>query len=627
MTLSRLSIKTKHTLILVVVVIGLITTSGLTVSQFSRLGQLSDILYQQQVLNSDILLLRRNEKDFLARKDLKYSQNFERDTTTTQEHISTLQQHMTALGLNTSQIVRLSALVSDYHTVFSQLVLHQTEVGLDPESGLYGALRDAVHSIEASAKAADDYEILYYMLMLRRHEKDFMLRSDPAYMDKFNAGIEDFRSALALSSLAGNQDIISQLERYREQFTALFHKEQQIGLKETGGLRAAMRAAIHKTEAEFSALTAYISAEMEDKRQRVYLHLILSIVITFAIVAGLTMLVSRAIYRPVQAITGRIQQIAGHLDLTRVTALTSADEIGAMSQAFDSLIRTLRDTVFQVKSGATEVAAASEEMSAITRDVGNASLQQQDEVSQTATAMNEMTSTIRNIAGNASQAASAVNEVHREVTHGRQIADEARTEIETLNQEILGATHAIERLQKDSASIGAILGEINAIAEQTNLLALNAAIEAARAGEQGRGFAVVADEVRSLAQRTQESTQSISTTVTEFNKGTADVVSTVLQSRDRAASGIAKVSEASAALQVIYSNISSISDLNTQIATAAEEQSYAAEEVNRNVVRVNELAATSGEQAEQAALASKALAALAAQLSLTVEKFIVSSDE
>ncbi|WP_221798717.1 methyl-accepting chemotaxis protein [Oceanobacter mangrovi] len=623
MFIDKLNIRTKHTLILLLVIVGLIITSALTVLQFTQLVDLGHVLYQQEKINSDMLMLRRHEKDFLARKDLKYADEFKQQAVQTSQNLQQLQQEMNTSGLETNLVNQLSSHITRYESVFSELVKQQTEAGLDPESGLYGALRTAVHNIEQTAKSADDYEVLYYMLMLRRHEKDFMLRSDPKYIDKFNQGIEDFRAALPTSSLAGNSTVTQQLNAYQKDFTNLFNKENQIGLSQDKGLRGEMRSAVHQTETGFEELASYIRTTMETKRQAIYTNITISIVITFLIVSILTVLVSRAIYRPVQDITNRIKQIAGDLDLTQMTAHQSNDEIGVLSHAFDSLIKTLRDTVHQVKSGAVEVASASEEMSAITREVGHASQLQQDEVVQTVTAMNEMTATIQNIAGNAHEAASAVGRVHDEVNHGRKISDQARDEIEHLNKEVLEASQAIEKLQQDSASIGAILNEINGIAEQTNLLALNAAIEAARAGEQGRGFAVVADEVRTLAQRTQESTESIRTTISEFNKGTADVVSTVLKSRERAQAGISKVRDASSALQVIYENITSISDLNNQVATAAEQQSYAAEEINRNIVRVNELADSSRSQAAQAAEASQALAALATRLTDTVEKFTV----
>ena len=623
MFLSRLSIRIKHLIILALVVAGLMITSGLSILRFSQLDELSSILFQQQLIHSDMLMLRRNEKDFLARKDMKYVATFNENTELTQQHIQELIRQLQASDLPTVYANELKQQIDEYSDVFYRLADQQEEIGLDPKSGLYGALRSAVHDIEDSAQSAGDYQLLYHMLMLRRHEKDFMLRYDPKYMDKFDQQINGFRTALADSPLAGDSQVSDKLATYQQRFRALFNKEKTIGLDQSSGLRGEMRQVIHQTESSFDQLKTEITSAMEEERQSIYTSLAISIAVTFVVIAALTILVSRAIYQPVQYITENIRQISGDLDLTRLPSHKSGDEIGILSAAFDSLLTTLRDTVHQVKAGASEVATASEEMSVITREVGNASHLQQDEVAQTVTAMNEMTSTIQNIAGNANHAANAVGEVHKEVSQGRNISDEARNEIELLVEEILGASQAIERLQTDSSSIGAILEEINGIAEQTNLLALNAAIEAARAGEQGRGFAVVADEVRTLAQRTQESTESISQTITEFNKGTENVVSTVLKSRQRAESGIEKVREASQALKQIYENINQISDLNNQVATAAEEQSYAADEINRNVVRVNDLAGTSREQASQAASASHALAELAARMNATVEKFTV----
>lgn len=623
MNLNQLSIRTKHALILSLVIAGLVLTAALGLYQFSRLNTLAEAQLQLKTLDSDILLLRRNEKDFLARKELRYRDQFSNNFSQMLGDIDELKRLLTTLNVDATLADALKQQTTQYQSLFINLTQVQERIGLDHKSGLYGDLRKAVHQIETAAQASGAYEVLYHMLMLRRHEKDFMLRLDISYLDKFQAGVEPLRSALILNQKQEDADAEALLRRYQDSFIALVQKQQEMGLDEKSGLMGQMRTAIHQTDEVFTQLHEQLDMLLKSMKRSAYLSLTISILLTFAVIAGLTVVVSRAIYLPVQSITNKVQHIARDLDLTSLIGHKSGDEIGVLSAAFDRLISTLRDTVSQVQSGATQVASASEEMSAITKAVGDASQQQQNEVSQAVTAMTEMTSTIQNIAGNAGQAASAVNDIHREVTHGRQIAGDARSEIETLNREILQATEAITRLQKDSESIGAILGEISAIAEQTNLLALNAAIEAARAGEQGRGFAVVADEVRTLASRTQVSTESIRSTINEFNKGTADVVNTVLKSRDRAESGIRKVSETSSALEGIYNNISSINDLNTQIATAAEQQSYAAEEINRNVLAVNDLAATSHEQAAQAAEASQALAELASRLNQTVEKFIV----
>jgi methyl-accepting chemotaxis protein len=236
-------------------------------------------------------------------------------------------------------------------------------------------------------------------------------------------------------------------------------------------------------------------------------------------------------------------------------------------------------------------------------------------------AVNEMSSTIQEIARNATQAASSVHETHERIKQGVTIGSEARNEILALTHEVQEAVSAIKTLEVNSTNIGHVLDAIQNVAEQTNLLALNAAIEAARAGEQGRGFAVVADEVRTLAKRTQESTETIRQTITELQQGTRQVVSTVTRSNQRAETGIERVSQSSEILGDISRMVGVINDMNIQIATAAEEQGAVAEEISRNVTRVNDISRNVAEQAEQTALASHDLAGLGSELQNIVRQF------
>jgi len=460
-------------------------------------------------------------------------------------------------------------------------------------------------------------------MMLRRNEKDFMLRRDDKYLTKFESNYSKFNNALDKHQPSTIDDMKNKIARYRSDFNNLTAKEIELGLNANSGLLGELRKTIHQTEESFDSLTKFVNTEIAQTTKSVYTTLGAIIVLIFILISGLMTMISRAIYQPVQSITERIHNIADDLDLTQLVNHISKDEVGILSKSFDALIASLRDTVNQVKDGSIQVAQASEEMSCITKEVGDASEQQQQEIEQAVTAINEMTATIQSIAENADTAASAVNDVTTEIGRGKAVSDDARNEIERLNTEVEGAAQAIEELQTNSESIGEILATISAIAEQTNLLALNAAIEAARAGEQGRGFAVVADEVRTLASRTQESTESIRENINQFQKGTAEVVETVTRSRDRAQSGIAKVSESSQILDSIYANISNIGDMNTQVATAAKEQGFASEEINRNVVRINELAHVCHEQANQAATASGELAKLGAELQGTVQRFKV----
>lgn len=621
--LNNIGIKNKHLIILLFVILGLVLTTSVSIYESKKIMQLNNVLLLEEQVNTDVLKLRKFEKDFLVRKNLKYVDGFINMVKQTQDDISALSIAMTNHNLSTTHTDRLSQLVGAYSELFKKIVDLKTEIGLDPKSGLYADLRSSAHKVEALAEEEADYEILFYTVKLRRFEKDFMLRRDKQYLVNFEEVythtlrvINDIRP-LKLAEME------AALSQYRTNFNDLVAKEIELGLDAYSGSLLNLRKTIHQTEESFAELVVFLNAKINQAVQTAYITLGTLIILIFALIAGLMSLISRAIYAPVQTITERIQTIADDLDLTRLVNHISEDEVGILSKSFDALIASLRDTVNQVQDGSIQVAQASEEMSSITKEVGNASEQQQQEIEQAVTAINEMTATIQSIAASANGAAEAVKDVTTEIGRGKTVSGEARSEIVLLNSEVEGAVKAIEVLQKDSENIGDILSTISAIAEQTNLLALNAAIEAARAGEQGRGFAVVADEVRTLASRTQKSTESIRENINQFQKGTAEVVATVIRSRDRAQTGITKVVESSEILDSIYINISNISDMNTQIATASEEQGYASEEINRNVVRINELAHVCREQANQAADASGELAKLGSDLQGTIQRFKV----
>ena len=621
--LSNISIKNKHLIILGCVIFGLVLTTVVSIYEFNRIGQLSNILLIKEELSSDVLTLRKHEKDFFARKDTKYGDKFSNAVIQMRDGITQLKHALAYQGLESSHVEELSKMVADYNAIFEKIVALKIEIGLDAESGLYGSLRMKVHDIEALTQDVEQSEILVHLLMLRRNEKDFMLRRDNKYITKFENNYSKFNSALDEYQPFSRQEMADKVALYRSDFKSLVEKEIQLGLDANSGLLEKLRSTVHQTEKSFTLLTKFVSSKIVETTKNVYITLGVTISLILFLLSSLMMMISRAIYRPVESITQRIHIIAEDLDLTQLVNHVSHDEVGALSRSFDALISSLRDTVNQVKDGSIQVAQASEEMSCITKEVGDASEQQQQEIEQAVTAINEMTATIQSIAENANTAASAVNDVTAEIGQGKAVTDDARNEIEHLNTEVEGAAQAIEVLQRNSESIGEILSTISAIAEQTNLLALNAAIEAARAGEQGRGFAVVADEVRTLASRTQESTESIRENINQFQRGTEEVVETVTRSRDRAQSGIEKVSQSSKILDSIYENISHINDMNTQVATAAKEQGFASEEINRNVVRISELAHVCHEQANQAATASGELAKLGSELQGTVQRFKV----
>ncbi|WP_409567039.1 methyl-accepting chemotaxis protein [Pseudomonas sp.] len=238
-----------------------------------------------------------------------------------------------------------------------------------------------------------------------------------------------------------------------------------------------------------------------------------------------------------------------------------------------------------------------------------------------ASAMNEMSATVQEVARHASQTAAASSDADDQSKAGVTLATEALDGIDGLIREIEQAAQVIKQVETDTASIGMVLGVINGIAEQTNLLALNAAIEAARAGEQGRGFAVVADEVRTLASRTQKSTGDIQATIEQLQKGVRNAVQVMEGAQARAHAGSGCVAKAAQSLNGIAGEVGTIKDMNMQIATAAEEQSAVAEEINRNITTISDIADTTAADARQTSQISDELVHLAAELNRLVSQF------
>jgi methyl-accepting chemotaxis protein len=320
----------------------------------------------------------------------------------------------------------------------------------------------------------------------------------------------------------------------------------------------------------------------------------------------------------------QVQRTADELAAGNLTARVdykSKDEVGRISDAINMIADQFHSAVGKIMDSVSQLASAAEETSVVTGQTNEGINQQLTETSQVATAINEMSATVQEVARNAVDAAGAAQEADSTFHQGKQVIDKVITAIGDLAGEVEKAGGVIQELEGESKNIGSVLDVIKSIAEQTNLLALNAAIEAARAGEQGRGFAVVADEVRTLAGRTQESTQEIEEMITRLQCGANNAVKVMAEGKEMTLVGVDQAAAAGEALQTINEAVARISDMNTQIASAAEEQSAVTEEINRSIVNINQVAEQSATGAQHVSAASDDLARLAEQLKGLVEHF------
>ena len=430
---------------------------------------------------------------------------------------------------------------------------------------------------------------------LERARKQLVAPDELTLVEQQLNAVAEYKRAFT-DLIQGTQASEQAIERMHRQGTVLIEQSQKLSALQTAKRDADSR----------QATTLLIGCTL--------LALVLGIIAAWAI--------TRQIVIPLQRTLKTVERIAAG-DLTHDHQTDRRDELGQLQQAIQRMTAGLRELIGGISDGVTQIASAAEELSAVTEQTSAGVNSQKVETDQVATAMHEMAATVQEVARNAEEASEAAIAADQQAREGDSVVAQAIAQIEKLAIEVGHSTDAMGHLKRESDKIGSVLDVIKSVAQQTNLLALNAAIEAARAGEAGRGFAVVADEVRSLAQRTQKSTEEIEELIAGLQSGTQQVSSSMDNSRALTDNSVELTRRAGESLGNITRTVSTIQGMNQQIAAAAEQQSAVAEEINRSVLNVRDVSEQTAAASEETAASSVELARLGTHLQTLVGRFKV----
>ncbi|MEJ2764045.1 methyl-accepting chemotaxis protein [Photobacterium sp. MCCC 1A19761] len=608
--------KIKHKLIglTVLAVTALVAVLGMSQLANKRVMMINDSAAMVAQLEVTLLNLRRNEKDFLMRMDLKYQKKFQDNYQRFQTQLTTLKQDLNSLSIEIPSLASLPGVMNNYQQGMMALIQGYQQLGLTPADGLNGRFLAA--SEQLIHAASEQQQDVLAVFSLDEAAKLFMITGEQAYLDAYQAAQTRYAAQL-------QADFSVLFSQFEQTFSQIIAQKKTIGLTHNLGLRGEIRNQSHQVEAVFGELVEQLEAQVAAEYRLVNQLIVLAVLVVVVLLVGISWVISQSIQRRVKNLSQLMAAIAESHDLTRTADQEGNDELAEVASNFNGLLASLRHLVGNVQTAVNELGAASSQLQHRSQESEAAMEQQLSETDSVATAVTEMGVTIREIASNTESAAGNAEQGYQGAEAGLNEVSATKERIRTLSEGLAHTGEEVSSLSSLSGNIGSVLDVIKEIAEQTNLLALNAAIEAARAGEQGRGFAVVADEVRSLALRTRQSTEEISTIIASLQEQTAQVVSHIGRCQEQGEQSVIQANSAEAKINQIMADMQLIMDTSTQIAAAVEQQSLVSEEIGRNITSIRDITNQNSAVAHENAQAANAVASQAGSLDQSIAAFKV----
>ncbi len=588
---TLVTIRIKIFLICNMLIIAMSSLSYVVYSSLQHVSLLKNGSIKVTTLEANLLTLRRNEKDFLSRKELKYQLKFINNGKKLVDNISQTKALLQNEGADLTAIDGFSSTFTAYQQHFIRLVALQQKVGLTPTDGLYGELRNTVHLVEKEITALSNYQLLASMLMLRRHEKDFMLRSNEKYLKKFIAEFKHSSLLLAQTSLPIQTltKIRFDLESYRTSFLQLSKAKIAMGLHPSQGVLGQLRSAVHDAEAELTNMKKLLNQFIEQTIANLYIKLygLIIMIVLLSLVSIITIM--RTIQTRIHNINNMVSGLAmGEVSLQNKILIKGKDEISSLAYNFNLFIENIQTVVNDIISSTDQLSLASSQIDQLISISRQGSKRQDYEVSQANVAMLQMKSAINDIAKHAVGAANSAVSSNEKMDESLTISSLATQSITELVRDMQRSTSVINDLNQESGNIASVLQVISDIADQTNLLALNAAIEAARAGETGRGFAVVADEVRDLAKRTQSATKDINVIIESLQNKSQHATKQIKLAVNASELNAESIYQLGRFIGKTKELVSNTSVLNNAIAVTTEEQTSASIEICDSLIRLED---------------------------------------